>query len=59
MPRSDEYREMYVLLASKYNLNPVETLQTAVLIDILAAMEQREPKTNVAPRKPRRPKSSQ
>ena len=58
MPRSSDYQAMYTLLGEKFNpLPPLESLQTAILIDILAALERVEPKANAITRKPRKPKS--
>ena len=58
MPRSNDYHEMYNLLCDRFTPSPVERLQMAVWIDILAALEKMEPKANVASRKPRKPKPS-
>ena len=70
MPLSKDYQEMFNLLGSKFTLPPLEQLQTAILIDILAALEPRERVYDALPpdskgtdighaRKSRRPKPSQ
>ena len=58
MPNSLEYQEMFKALGERFNLPPVESLQTAIMIDMLAILEKAERRANGAPRKPRKPKPS-
>ena len=56
MPTSKDYQRLYADVCDKFNPSPVERLQMAIWIDILAVLEKIEAKANGALRKTRRPK---
>ena len=58
MPSSKEYQVMFKALGDRFQLPPVESLQTAIMIDMLAILERTERKSNGSPRSPRKSKPS-
>ena len=58
MITSEDYKRLYADVCDKFNPSPVERLQMAMWIDILAVLEKIEAKAKGAPRKTRRPKST-
>ena len=54
MPNSEDYIRLYAEVCSKFNPSPVERLQMAMWIDILARLEKIGAKANGTPRKARR-----